>query len=68
MYSVSSDSRTISFVPAAPLGINRSHSVFFAFAGITDLAGNAIGSAGGLSNFSFTSGTTTTVTGPQVRA
>jgi len=67
-YTVSGDSRTISFVPSAPLAVNRSHSVYFAWYGITDLAGNALGSNGGLWNFSFTTGATADVTGPQVVA
>ena len=67
-YTVSGDGRTISFVAAAPLAISHSHSVFFSFAGITDLAGNLLGAGGGLGNFSFTTGTTADTTGPEVAA
>jgi hypothetical protein len=65
-YSVSSDGRMISFVPNAPLGVNRSHSVYFASQGITDLEGNLL-NGGVLSNFSFTTGSTADTTGPQVK-
>jgi len=65
---VTSDSQTVSFVPAAPLGTNRSHSVYFISQGITDLAGNLLGSSGGLWNFSFTTGATESTAGPAVTA
>jgi hypothetical protein len=66
LFTVSSDGRTISFAPAAPLAVNRSHSVYFSWYGITDLVGNPLGSGGGLSNFSFTTGTTALASGPQI--
>ena len=65
-YSVSSDSRTISFAPSAPLGVGRSHSVYFSGYGMTDLSGNLIGPAGGLSNFSFSTGYAAAGAGPQI--
>src|SRR5439155_12028341 len=67
-YTVSADSETISFVPSAPLGVNHSHSVYFAYYGIIDLAGNILGPNGGLWNFSFTTGATADTTGPQIVA
>jgi hypothetical protein len=67
-YTVSADSRTISFAAAAPLAVNRSHSVYFVYSGITDLAGNVLGTGGGLWNFNFTTGATADTTGPQVVA
>ena len=57
-YSVSTDGQTITFTPNAPLAANRSHSVYFQYSGITDLAGNSIGPGGGLGNYSFTTGST----------
>src|SRR5439155_2848533 len=35
VYTVSSDGRTISFVPSAPLAVNRAHSVYIAYSGLT---------------------------------
>src|SRR6185295_9186089 len=67
-YTVSADGRTISFAAAAPLAVTHSHSVFFSFGGITDLAGNVLGSGGGLGNFSFTTGAAADTSGPQVAA
>jgi hypothetical protein len=64
--TLSTDGRTVSFVPTAPLGILRSHSVYFAGQGIADLAGNLLGYGGGLSNFSFTTGAAASAGGPQV--
>jgi hypothetical protein len=66
-YVVSGDGRMASFVPSAPFGIDRSHSVYFANQGITDLAGN-LANGSGFSNFSFTTGVSTNLTGPQVVA
>src|SRR5439155_4797502 len=65
---VTSDSQTVSFVPAAPLATSRSHSVYFISQGITDLAGNVLGAGGGLWNVSFTTGATESTTGPAVIA
>jgi hypothetical protein len=64
-YNVSSDGRTVTFVPSAPLGVSRSHSVYFANQGMTDLAGNLVNGSG-FSNFSFTTGSSATTTPPQV--
>jgi hypothetical protein len=65
--SVSSDGRTVSFVASSTLAANHSHSVFFANQGITDLAGN-LANGSGFSNFSFTTGATADLSGPQVTA
>jgi YD repeat-containing protein len=64
-YSVSTDGRTISFVPGTLLTASRTYSVTIGGTGIIDLVGNFL--SGG-SNFlsSFTTGTTTSSTGPQV--
>ncbi|PYR55262.1 MAG: hypothetical protein DMF85_20030, partial [Acidobacteria bacterium] len=64
-YTVSSDGRTVTFVPGAPLGVSRSHSVYFANQGMTDLAGNLVNGSG-FSNFSFTTGASANTTAPQV--
>jgi methionine-rich copper-binding protein CopC len=54
--SLSSDGRTMIFLPNAPLGINRNIAVTFANAGISDLAGNLLTCSNLFCNFSFTSG------------
>jgi hypothetical protein len=66
-YSLSTDGQTISFVPAAPLPSNRGHSVYFAWQGMTDLAGNVL-TGNVLSNFSFTTGAGPSTSGPDVVA
>ena len=38
--TISIDGQTLNFVPNAPLAVLRQHSVYFAWQGITDLAGN----------------------------
>jgi len=63
--TVSADGRTINFLPSAPLPVSRTFSVFFAFSGITDLAGNQL-NCSVLCNYSFTTGTTTDVAAPSV--
>jgi large repetitive protein len=63
--SLSGDGRTINFLPAVPLPVSRTFSVFFAFRGITDLEGNQL-DCSVLCNYSFTTGTTTDVAGPSV--
>jgi len=68
-YSVSVDGQTISFVPSVPLAVSRNYTVSFVFAffGITDVAGNRMSATNSsLSNFSFTTGTTSNTTQPQV--
>src|SRR5207244_11554029 len=61
-----SDGQTISFAPAVPLGVRRSHSVYFSWYGMTDLSGNLIGPGGGLWNFNFTTGYDSAGAGPQI--
>jgi hypothetical protein len=65
--SLATDGRTITFLPSAPLAVDRSYSVFFTF-GITDLAGNPVFciGAGSLCNFSFTTGFATNASAPTV--
>lgn len=66
-YSVSSDGLTITFVPGAPLAASQGYFASFVNLGITDLVGNRLTNpGGGLSNFVFTTGTTTNTTQPQV--
>jgi large repetitive protein len=60
-YSVSSDGKTISFVPNAPLIPGHNFFVFLC-SGITDLAGNILQCF----EFSFTTTTTPSTTGPSV--
>ncbi|HKD79475.1 MAG TPA: Ig-like domain-containing protein, partial [Candidatus Angelobacter sp.] len=64
-YSVSTDGRTINFLPNVPLPVSRTFSVFFNFRGITDVSGNVLGCAI-LCDYSFTTGTTTDVAAPTV--
>jgi len=63
-FSFSADGRTITFVPSAPLAVERSYSVIFT-GGITDLAGNLLGCAG-LCNYSFTTATVADAVAPAV--
>src|SRR6185369_6342575 len=60
--SLSMNGRTLTFAPNTPLAVGRNHSVFFAFQGIQDLAGNFLSG----SNFSFTTSFAADVIGPQV--
>ena len=60
--SLSMNGRTLTFAPNTPLAVGRNHSVFFAFQGIQDLAGNFLTG----SNFSFTTSFAADVIGPQV--
>ena len=62
-YTVSAGSRTVSIVPAAPLAVGRSHSVYYN-ASILDLVGNGL--TGG--SFSFTTAFQADSTAPQVSA
>jgi RHS repeat-associated protein len=66
-YSLSVDGLTVTFVPGALLAANCTYSVNFpgagGGAGISDLAGNSLP---GTSPVTFTTGTTTSVTSPQV--
>jgi YD repeat-containing protein len=64
-YSVSTDGRTISFLPSAPLAASDTFSVVFGNVGIADLSGNLLGCTA-LCNFYFTSGTASNTTGPTV--
>lgn len=64
-YSISADGLTATFVPNALLTANHTISVNTGNAGIKNLAGNLI-SAGGLSSFNFSTGTTSNTTAPQV--
>jgi hypothetical protein len=57
--SVNAGGRIVSFVPNAPLATGRGHSLFLS--GMRDLAGNVRNTS-----FSFTTGTTTDTTPPQV--
>ncbi|HEX4955079.1 MAG TPA: Ig-like domain-containing protein [Thermoanaerobaculia bacterium] len=61
-YTVSANGRRLDFVPASPLPMSRSHSVFFSNQGIEDLAGNRLTG----SNFSFTTAGTADASAPQV--
>ncbi len=61
-YTISPDGRTVSFMPAVPLAVGRSHTVFVSSQGIQDLAGNSL--TGG--NFSFTTAFAADTVGPQV--
>jgi hypothetical protein len=65
-YSVTSDGRKILFAPAAPLGVFRSHNVYFYYSGITDLAGNWLGTGGGQSSIAFTTGSSVGAAGPHI--
>jgi len=66
-YSVSADGLTVYFVGNTPLPTGRSYSVYFAYQGMTDVAGNQLsGCCGGIYNFSFSSGFTTSTAAPQV--
>src|SRR6266850_977809 len=66
-YSVSADGLTVYFVGNTPLPTGRSYSVNFAYQGMTDVAGNQLsGCCGGIYNFSFSSGFTTSTAAPQV--
>ena len=60
--ALSMNGRTLTFVPNTPLAVGRNHSVFFAFQGIQDLAGNFLSG----SNLSFTTSFAADVIGPQV--
>lgn len=60
--SVSADGRLVTFMPNPPLVVSRSHSVFFSFNGILDLAGNFVEGT----NFSFTTSSAPDTTAPQV--
>jgi RHS repeat-associated protein len=66
-YSVSTDGRTITLIPSAPLTANH-HYYVYALDGMSDLAGNTLNSAvtGVMGNFNFTTGTTSSTNGPQV--
>jgi RHS repeat-associated protein len=66
-YSVSTDGRTITLIPSAPLTANH-HYYVYAFNGMADLAGNTLSTAvtGVMGNFNFTTGTTSSTNGPQV--
>jgi methionine-rich copper-binding protein CopC/phosphohistidine phosphatase SixA len=64
-YSVSTDGRTINFLPSVPLPVSRTFFVFFANEGITDLSGNLL-SCAVLCNYQFITGTTANTTGPSV--
>jgi YD repeat-containing protein len=64
-YSVSADGLTITFSPNAALAANHTISVQTGNAGIKNLAGNLI-ATGGLSAFTFSTGTTSNTTAPQV--
>ena len=67
-YSTSADGMTLTFVPAGPLAANRQYNVYSLSGGITDLAGNTLGSAvsGVLGNFNFTTGSTSSTNSPQI--
>ena len=60
--ALSMNGRTLTFVPNTPLAVGRNHSVFFAFQGIQDLAGNFLSG----SNLFFTTSFAADVIGPQV--
>jgi large repetitive protein len=63
-YSVSADGLTITFVPSAPLAANHTISVQTGNAGIKNLVGNPL--IGGLTSFTFSTGTATSMTAPHV--
>jgi hypothetical protein len=67
-YSVSADGLTITFVPAAALEVDHPFSVYSLNGGITDLAGNGLSTAVSpvMGNFTFTTGTAASTSGPQV--
>lgn len=60
-FSVSTNGRTVSILPSAPLAVGRSYSAYFN-GGITDISGNPLN--GG--SFSFTAAFATDTTRPQV--
>jgi RHS repeat-associated protein len=68
-YSLSSDGRTVTFLPGAPLGAGRSYTMAFV-GGITDLAGNPVQCAPGLcawyGGVVFTTGMSADASTPQV--
>jgi YD repeat-containing protein len=65
-YSVSADGQTISFVPNPLLTAVHGITVGSGHRGITDLVGNLLATSTGLSDFTFTTGTTSNTTAPQV--
>jgi len=65
-YSLSTDGLTVSFVSGAALAPSRLYDVNFGNQVLTDLVGNGLLSNGGPPNFSFTTGTTSNTTQPQV--
>jgi hypothetical protein len=67
-YSLSTDGKTVHFVPSAPLATGRTYTVSFINLGIADTAGNLLDPScpGCLSDFSFTTGSGASSTAPQV--
>jgi RHS repeat-associated protein len=65
-YSVSTDGQTIMFLPSAPLAAGQGYHVYSGNRGIADLAGNLLASVGGVTEFSFTTGTAANTSAPQV--
>ncbi len=65
-YSVSTDGQTIMFLPSVPLAAGQGYHVYSGNRGIADLAGNLLASLGGVTDFSFTTGTTANTSAPQV--
>jgi RHS repeat-associated protein len=65
IYSMSSDGQTINFLPAASLNPNWPYTVNWG-PGMTDLAGNACCINSGSGHFSFTTGSSSSASAPQV--
>jgi YD repeat-containing protein len=67
-FSLSSDSRTVYFVPSASLATGRTYAVNFDGRGITDTAGNSLTAncAGCLGNFAFTTGFAASTSAPKI--
>ena len=67
-YSLSADGRTVYLVPATQLATGRTYTVDFVGQGMTDLAGNTLTNScpGCLTNYTFTTGFSTSTTAPQV--
>ena len=67
-YSVSADGLNVTFVPSRPFIANHQYYVSPLSAGMTDLSGNVLSAAAStlVGNFTFTTGTTSNTTAPQV--
>ena len=67
-YSLSTDGKTVYFVPTAQLAAGRTYQVNFYYGGMTDVAGNPLTNncTGCLYNYTFTTGFAASTAAPQV--